>query len=160
MQLELLRQAEAHHLAFTRLIEEPLEQSHLCEEFDFEPDTEIMALATPAFVLGGFAIELYLKFLIDHEGDPIPHTHDLGELWGQLSKQTRHTLDEAGMYGPFEGVPAERMLTSITNFVEQYPSPFADWRYSWEGTPASMNDVSLDDLLYLLKSHCEQIANS
>ena len=161
MHLELLRQAKAHHLAFARLIEEPLEQSHLWAEVGLEPDAEIMELATPAFVLGGFAIELYLKFLIHHEGGTIPHIHDLGELWTHLTERTRDALDEAGMYGPFDGLPAQRMSSAITPFVERFPRPFEAWRYSWEGSKsASMDQTALDDVLRALKRHCERIANS
>ena len=101
-------------------------------------------IALPALVLSAFAAELYLKCLICIEGDSVPPTHNLKNLFARLNGKTQRRLEEMwtaslpSREAMFEFAEREFGYTAardLRSALADGGSAFEQLRYVHEGEP-------------------------
>jgi hypothetical protein len=119
-----------------------------------------VTIGEPVMVVGAFTIELFFKCLVCIETGKVPHSHNLRELFDQLSESTRariqrtwdndiavHRKAEWDRVEAAIGIKAARDLPGALSAASK---SFERIRYSYEGNTADVQ-YFLQDLPQLLR---------
>lgn len=129
---DAFRQASYMALKGVEIAESPGEKFHLGIAFG---------------VNGAFAVELYLKCLLQIECGQIPETHNLKELYYQLSRESRAKLKRSHdkdmqdnpMLAGFR--QSLRIRTDLHSLLEDGQDIFIQFRYLFDGVPDRTNPL-------------------
>ena len=100
----------------------------LClKEQAWVPESNNLSYIIPAIVNAAFSCEIFLKLLLQHEGEDIHRIHKLNDLYAKLSQDTqvelkKKTIFRYGKWSDIWGRP----------YLEQISNAFVEWRYSYE----------------------------
>ena len=91
------------------------------------PESNNLSYIIPAIVNAAFSCEIFLKLLLQHEGEDIHRIHKLNDLYAKLSQDTqvelkKKTIFRYGKWSDIWGRP----------YLEQISNAFVEWRYSYE----------------------------
>jgi len=115
------------------------EASILALEHATEHKEQTFFLASVYVVNAAFAVELFLKCLLAVESGQIPETHNLKDLFNQVSKESRgkirkrhneRALNHAVLSGTRERVGIK---TDLDSLLEDSQDVFTHFRYLFEG---------------------------
>ena len=100
----------------------------LClKEQAWVPESNNLSYIIPAIVNAAFSCEIFLKLLLQHEGEDIHRIHKLNDLYAKLSQDTQVELKKKTIlrYGKWSDIWGRPYLEQISN-------AFVEWRYSYE----------------------------
>ena len=91
------------------------------------PESNNLSYIIPAIVNAAFSCEIFIKLLLQHEGEDIHRIHKLNDLYAKLSQDTqvelkKKTIFRYGKWSDIWGRP----------YLEQISNAFVEWRYSYE----------------------------
>lgn len=116
------------------------EISEMCIKLSKEDKNGMVSYMQPAIVNGVFAIELYLKTLLQYEGKPIKKVHNLFELYNLLDKPFKEKLNDK----------------NILYFLEKEKGSFEKWRYIHE-SGGFISVVHMQKAKQALRDICEDV---
>ena len=87
------------------------------------PESNNLSYIIPAIVNAAFSCEIFLKLLLQHEGEDIHRIHKLNDLYAKLSQDTqvelkKKTIFRYGKWSDIWGRP----------YLEQISNAFVEWR--------------------------------
>ena len=107
---------------------------------------EEFQLALVYGVNGAFAVELYLKCLLTVEGSHVPSTHNLKNLFQQLSRESRARItrrhnDLAKENAGLAAFRRKGINTELNSLLDDGQDVFKNFRYLFESIPNRMKPI-------------------
>lgn len=108
------------------------------QNIDMHTFAKLFGFSSASVVLHSFSLELILKALQGENGQLVPKTHHLGELFSDLPVAVKIAAEQLYV-DAVSKQKEEKGLDTLVTLLNDCANAFEEWRYTYEGTKTTLS---------------------